>query len=231
MQPQSSKSTGRKSRSTKTCGRSRQPATTALTSSAEDFHAKTSALPEKVLALPVQGPVFGASSLGSLASYDPATSSWRTSQLSLLEGPMLFSGRWPRSGMTRNGTLFQLQPLVRRTGGSESGSSAFAAGLVRKPTHHVPTPTASDHIKRKSTSSEALNYETNKTVSLDRWVRMWPTPRTTDVQAGRGCVQIGNGLYRPSKALAAGRLVGGANLADAVQMWPTPTTKANQGAP
>jgi DNA (cytosine-5)-methyltransferase 1 len=75
--------------------------------------------------------------------------------------------------MTRSGTLFQLQPLVRRTGGTASG--------------------------------------------------LWPTPRTTDVQAGRGCVQIGNGLYRPSRALAEGRLVGGANLADAVKMWPTPS--------
>jgi hypothetical protein len=45
------------------------------------------------------------------------------------------------------------------------------------------------------------------------------------VQAGRGCVQIGSGLYRPSKALSAGRLVGGANLADAVQMFPTPTAR------
>lgn len=55
----------------------------------------------------------------------------------------------------------------------------------------------------------------------------WPTPRTTDTQAGRGCVQIGKGLYRPSQALAEGKLVGGANLADAVtgEGWPTPRTQ------
>jgi hypothetical protein len=43
----------------------------------------------------------------------------------------------------------------------------------------VPTPTTMDHVERKSTnktpSTGKLNYETNKSVSLDRWVRMWPT--------------------------------------------------------
>jgi hypothetical protein len=39
-----------------------------------------------------------------------------------------------------------------------------------KETHSIPTPTASDYINRKSTSKEKLNFETNKTVSLDRWV-------------------------------------------------------------
>jgi DNA (cytosine-5)-methyltransferase 1 len=43
---------------------------------------------------------------------------------------------------------------------------------------------------------------------------MFPTPRTTDVRSGRGAVKIGNGYYRPSKHIAAGILVGQANLAD-----------------
>jgi hypothetical protein len=56
--------------------------------------------------------------------------------------------------------------------------------LTLKSTHHVPTPTASDHIERKCTSTDrasALNFETNKSVSLDRWVKMWPTPTAHDV--------------------------------------------------
>src|SRR5262245_32821037 len=41
-----------------------------------------------------------------------------------------------------------------------------------KPSHHIPTPTASDHIERRSTntggpSKGELNFETNKSVSLD----------------------------------------------------------------
>lgn len=52
----------------------------------------------------------------------------------------------------------------------------------------------------------------------------WPTPRTTDRNSGRGCVQIGNGLYRPSPALKRGELIGQANLSDAAEVWPTPNT-------
>lgn len=53
----------------------------------------------------------------------------------------------------------------------------------------------------------------------------WPTVRTTDTHQGRGVVVINGKLYRPSKHLKAGKLVGGANLADAAQMWPTPSAR------
>jgi hypothetical protein len=66
--------------------------------------------------------VFGPSSRGSLASYDPATSSWRTSQLSLLEDSAAFSETWPRSGMTRSGTAYRLEPWAPLTAVTESGS-------------------------------------------------------------------------------------------------------------
>jgi hypothetical protein len=72
--------------------------------------------------------------------------------------------------------------LVPRISVTGSGSS-----LTGKETHHVPTPTASDHIKRQSTNkgTDALNFETNKAVSLDRWVRRWPTPTANEDAAGR----------------------------------------------
>ena len=159
MQPQSSKSTGRKSRSMETCGRSRRKATTPSISSAADSHAKTSASQEKVPGLPEQGPVFGTSSLGSLASYVPDTSSWKTSQLSLLEEWTPFSGRFPRSGMTRNGTLFQLRPLVRRTGGSGSGS--------------LPTPTARDW--RSGKASQATHDKNSRPLSEQIGGQLNPT--------------------------------------------------------
>ena len=50
-----------------------------------------------------------------LASFDPATSSWRTSQTSLADlgtnrdvGLAEFSETWPRSGMMRSGTAYRL---------------------------------------------------------------------------------------------------------------------------
>ena len=62
----------------------------------------------------------------------------------------------------------------------------------------------------------------------------WPTVRTTDTNDGRGCIRIGNGLYRPSQHLAQGKLIGQANLSDAVvdnqKNWPSPVaSEVRQG--
>jgi hypothetical protein len=117
--------------------------------------------------------------------------------------------------MTRSGTLSQLRPLVRRTGGTASGSSAFALGMVVKPSHSVPTPTSSDHIERKCTSSEALNYETNKSVTLDRFVQQFPTP-TADK-----CVASTPTREMAKRFRSKGRS-GSFVEAVAATMWPTP---------
>ena len=70
----------------------------------------------------------------------------------------MFSGTWPRSGMMQNGTAYRLPVLVPLTAGTGYGSS---------PTHSIPTPTTQDHIERRCTSTEMLNFETNKSVSLE----------------------------------------------------------------
>ncbi|KKN66929.1 hypothetical protein LCGC14_0467040 [marine sediment metagenome] len=54
----------------------------------------------------------GAKCSASFANYDPATLSWRTSQLCLDGGWAEFSETWPRAGMTRNGIAYQRPPLV-----------------------------------------------------------------------------------------------------------------------
>jgi hypothetical protein len=229
-------------------------------SSAAASHAKTSALPEKVPVSPEQGPVFGTNTLGSLASYDPATSSWRTSQRSLLEEWEPFSATFPRSGMTRNGTLFQLQPLVRRTEETESGL--------------LPTPTASNGADEKShartwsaTYASLHNFASGKGKQLAHW-KMYPTPSASgmpcegtvrlarqrwldgdctleeanaiagrDVRDKQGKVPA---MWPTPKASAAGpdfakttRSKTGISLATAAAMWPTPTTQdaSNNGGP
>jgi len=155
--------------------------------------------------LQVSGPAYGVSTRALLASYDPQSSSWKTSQLSLEGGLTEFSETWPRSGMMRNGIAFQLPPLALRTYGTGFGSS---------PTHSIPTPTAQDHIERRSTSSEKLNPETNKSVSLDRWVRFWPTP-----SASANTSPKGDALEKRRQ------MVRGVLLAEAVfrDFWPTPS--------
>jgi hypothetical protein len=151
---------------------------------------------------------YGPSSPEPFASYDPDTSSWKMSQGSLWEaGWTPYSGIWPSSGMTRSGRAFPRRPLVPRTSVTGSGSS-----LTGKETHHVPTPTASDHIERESTSTEVLNFDTNKSVSLDRWAKRWPTPTARDHKDGQFNPNVPiNGLL--------GRAV-----------WRTPTARDHKGA-
>jgi hypothetical protein len=67
----------------------------------------------------------------SLARFDPATSSWKTRQCSLLEGSTSFSETWPRWGLMLDGVSWALTMPARLTG--ESGSGSW------------PTPTAMDH--------------------------------------------------------------------------------------
>lgn len=60
-------------------------------------------------------PVFGLRCIGSFARYDRGSWLQRTSQPSLFEDSIPFSGRWPKSGMMRSGHVFELQTWEHRT--------------------------------------------------------------------------------------------------------------------
>src|SRR5207253_1182561 len=77
--------------------------------------------PESARGSTVNGLASGASLPDSLASYDRASSSWRTSQFSLFGGCSEFSETLPRSGMTRSGIAYQLPPLAPLTAEIDSG--------------------------------------------------------------------------------------------------------------
>lgn len=91
-------------------------------------HAKTSASPGKVADSLARALVYGSNSLESFASWDPASSSWKTSQRSLFAEWMPWSEPWPIAGMMRSGSAYQLLTLALPT--YVSGSSS------------LPTPTA-----------------------------------------------------------------------------------------
>jgi hypothetical protein len=88
--------------------------------------------------------------------------------------------------------------------------------MVVKPSHSVPTPTSSDHIERKCTSSEALNYETNKSVTLDRFVQQFPTPTADKCVASTLTPEIAERFRSKGRS-------GSFVEAVAAAMWPTPT--------
>ena len=112
----------------------------ALTLSAGGSRARISASRGSRLGLTEIEAASGRRSCDLLATYDPNTSSWRTSQICLVaqasnqaDGSAAFSQTWPRSGLMRNGSAFRRPPLVDISLATEFGS------LPR-----VPRPVACD---------------------------------------------------------------------------------------
>jgi hypothetical protein len=172
------------------------------TSSAEASRsrARTSASPAAGPDWPENARVFGGSSQGSLGNYDPATSSLRTSQLSLLEDSTSSLAILPRAGSMRNGTIFLRRPLAPLTGGTASGS--------------LPTPRAQNAEPR---NSKPWARPLNEPQNLENWLArhpepgMWPTPHGMVPKNKRRPGPSGNEL---------GRAVN-----EAERQWPTPTAR------
>src|ERR1051326_7464167 len=145
-----------------------EPNLSASMSSAADSPARTSAMPVCALALTANDPACGARWPASLANYDRATSSWRTSQRCLDGDWAAFSETWPRSGMTRNGIGFPLQPLAPIINGTESGS--------------WPTPRAYSFGESHRPGLTALDIRV-RGLYMDQ-ARYWPTIRSSDGERG-----------------------------------------------
>ena len=213
---QSCATTGPKSQSSMMCEPSPE---SSATLSAGASHARTSALPASEQGSPESDPGCGVNMLGSLASYDRATSLWRTSQHSLFGGLDEFSETWPRSGMTRSGTAYQLPPLVRLTAETESGS--------------WPTPDV-----RGFTNDGSLMMLSKKTADREEWSqmayrkgrsskeRLWPTPQAQMPGATPNSPKVKNLLtgsrhsFYLTQAVEAERIKPGV-----ITKWPTPTSR------
>ena len=136
------------------------------------FHAKTSQQQEKALALTESDQECGITWRGWLAKYDPDSCSWRTAQCSLLEDLNESLETLPRSGMTRNGLLWEL-PMLEQTI-KETGY-----GLSEK----LPTPQASDHITKKTSTSWKAKGGVNFSLANPEIQAKWPTPRSCSAMA------------------------------------------------
>jgi hypothetical protein len=135
---------------------------------------------------------------GSLARFDPVTSSWRTAQPSLLEDLGESSVIWPRSGMTAGGQCWELPTLERRTSGIGSGlwatpsatdgqrggtitenmTGVSLAQMVNTPSRW-PTPTVCGNYNRKGASATSGD-------GLATAVLKWPTPIASDSRGSSG---------------------------------------------
>ena len=120
--------------------------------------AKTLAQQENEQASPEADRDCGQNTRASFASYDPDSSSWRTSQRCVFGGWGEGSGSsWPRAGMMQSGTAYPLPPSVPLT--AVTGS------------FWLPTPTA-----RQYGTNKALGKNAKSRPSLDQMAKknLWP---------------------------------------------------------
>ena len=159
-------------------------------------------------------PDSGANIGESLASFDLDSSSWKTSQRFLLGGWVTFSGTWPRSGMMRNGTVYELPTWAPPT--VESGCSLW------------PTPLANDAT---GGSVQGYNAETKAgTPSLARMVRLWPTPSAANPNDSES-LETWAARREELKAKGTNGNGCGTPLGVAVRLWPTPTRADGESGP
>lgn len=165
------------------------------------------------------------------AHFDPDTSCWRTSQLSL----ELSSGEsptpWPRAGIASRGSAFPLPPWAPRISGRASSSSR----LLKTPTAQLAVNGGSQHPDRRKAGGHGptladevehllptplanMNGPSQRELDagnpknrLETAVHLLPTPRATDGEKGG-----------PNQRGSSGDLM----LPSAVHLLPTPTATA-----
>jgi len=167
----------------------------ASTCSQGDSRAKTSVTLERELASRGVGLASGRIVSRRLGIVDPVSRCLRTSQRSLGGVWTPYSQTFPRSGMMRNGIVFQLPPLALRTKGTASrllptqtmdsdrkteyaqGGTPLGAAI------NWPTPTTADAWTDKLKSTQQKEGSMH-CVTLGQAVRMWPTPCARDYRSG-----------------------------------------------
>ncbi len=117
--------------------------------------------------------------------FDPDMCSWRTPGLSFETGHRQhtltrFLLTLPPSGMTRNGRLYRLPPLVPR--------NCVGGGGV------LPTPTADQHPQNRSPSPGA---QTRLSLVGMAKAGMWPTPQASDAEHAGRTTNSGGQMHLP----------------------------------
>lgn len=188
------------------------------TSYVADFHARTSAPPERAPASPESAPASGTSICASCGSSSPAPSSSKTSH------------RARRAGSFQCAECLRLAAIERAPLAYLQAMSARLNCDDESLCLRWPTPTVSGNYNRKGASLESGD-------GLETAVKRWPTPKAQDANSCGAqpnlteavrmwptpCARDHKGITSPHRHLQT--------LPDAV-LWPTPTAStygSNQG--
>lgn len=184
---------------------------------------------------------FGLTTHDLLANYDPESHSWKMSPAYSVRTGFESLPTLPAWGMTRNGALYQLPPLVRRT--NASGGSAWPTPTAQSPgwknlepvDRHGNTPT---HINQRF-YDRATGRLLQK--GLDQVVRLWATPTVNGNNNRKGASsESGDGLSTMAKMWATpcanekqqqNSQDNHTALSAQVKRWATPNARDGHGAP
>lgn len=122
----------------------KQPASDMWTSLVEDFRVRTSVLPENVKVLKVSAPGYGVRCIELYGKLDLSMSSLKIRQLSLFPDLKKSYATFPKSGLMRNGNVYQTTLLDIHTKGKD-----FIL---------LPTPTKSDFKATYATMDALTRY-------------------------------------------------------------------------
>ena len=138
------------------------------TLSAPAGHARTYQPQERAQESTESGLDYGVRLPGCFATYDRDTHSWKTRQLSLLEGLTKFSGTWPRSGLMLHGECMARAQQELRTAETDGGALP-----------DLPTPTANYYGTTNNGEKNGKPYKTKGKPSLWTMARRgeWPDRR------------------------------------------------------
>lgn len=143
--------------------------------SAEDFPARISAPSALAPGLTEMKADSGPNTPGSLANFDPATSSWRTSQLCLFGGLAEFSETWPRSGTMRSGSVFRRAQWLPHTHGTECGLWLTPTSNDRKPASQGEMDMMKRRMRGEVVKETYIRLRSQLAATEDR--RLPPNPR------------------------------------------------------
>jgi hypothetical protein len=206
-------------------------------SSPEVSLARTSPLQVRARESGESGPVFGLRCTELLAHYDPDLQLWRTLERSLFEDLPMFWDRLPRSGMMRNGRIYEQATWVRRTEGNGSGSWPT-------PQKDMPGAGPNNSKVQNLLTGNRHSFYLTQAVEAERQkpgviTGQLPTPRATDGNKPAYGDKNHQGLQArlawptphancSTGAGSQGR-DGGDNLQTVVAKFPTPTANRRSG--
>lgn len=172
-------------------------------SSAGDSRVRTSASRGSARASQAPGAGSGGASRTSFAHYDPASSSWRTSQVSFQWSSATFSETWPKWGSLRSGVCSLRPTWEPHTFASGSFSSRWPTPNAAKASDDLTLTCSGDGRSTPNKLGWAVTAE----------CKSWPTP-----------------TQRPNRSAYNGAPLRLAleQLVDP-QRWPTPTASAGNG--